>query len=80
MSKAEILEELGRLTPEERREIRAKLNEIEGVKDDEWNDDGELTAGEKRLIASRVAEYEGNPASAIPMKEFEARAKKRRDE
>lgn len=77
MSKTEILDELARLTPEERREIRAKLNELEGAKDDGWNDGGELTADEKRLIESRVAEHEHNPESAIPLKEFEARAKKR---
>jgi transcription elongation GreA/GreB family factor len=77
VSKSEILEELVRLNAEERREIRAKLNELEGVKDDGWNDGGELTADEKRLIESRIAEHKHNPESGIPLKDFEAKAKKR---
>ncbi len=36
MSTAEILKELSKLTPAERDEIRAKLNEIEGVKPERW--------------------------------------------
>ena len=77
MSKAEILEELVRLTPEERREIRARLNELEGVTNDGWNDNGALTDEEKRLIESRVAEHERDPQSAISWGEFEARIKNR---
>jgi putative addiction module component (TIGR02574 family) len=77
VSKAEILEELVRLTPEERREIRARLNELEGMTSDEWNDNGALTDKEKRLIESRVAEHESDPQSAVAWEEFEARTKKR---
>ena len=40
MIKAEILEALPKLSQEERREIRAKLN---GLDAEEWFDDGELT-------------------------------------
>jgi hypothetical protein len=74
MSKAEIIEELPKLTERERDEIAAKLRELKG---DEWMDEGELSEDDKRLIESRIAEHERNPDTAIPLQEFEARLKKR---
>jgi len=47
MIKAEILEALPKLSQEERREIRAKLN---GLDAEEWFDDGELSEQEKAII------------------------------
>src|SRR6202521_5051896 len=44
MIKAEILEALPKLNAEERREIRAKLNELDS---ETWFDNGELSAQEK---------------------------------
>ena len=75
MSKAEILEELPRLAPEDRAEIQAKLDELA---EDGWLDaDDPLTDAEKGLIEARIVEHERNPASAIPWAEFDARLKRR---
>jgi putative addiction module component (TIGR02574 family) len=64
MSKAEILEEIAKLTPAERDEIRRKLDEI---------DEDALTAEEWALIDKRIEEHDSNPESAIPWDEFKAR-------
>lgn len=78
MSKAEILAELPRLTPEERSEIRAKLDEVDRVAEDDWLDqDDPLTEEQKQLIEARIAAHEKDPDSAIPWKEFDARLKRR---
>jgi putative addiction module component (TIGR02574 family) len=75
MSKAEILEELPTLTPEERDEIRLKLAEIDG---DRWlDDDDPLTDEEKALIEARISAHERNPETAIPWKEFKERLNRR---
>ena len=75
MSKAEIVEELPKLTPAEREEIRLKLAELDGH---DWLDeDDPLTDAEKALIESRIAAHEKNPETAIPWEEFEARLKRR---
>ena len=63
MSKAEIIEELPKLTPKERAEIQARLDELAGQG---WLDNGELTDEEKRLIDSRLDECERNPSSFVP--------------
>jgi len=63
MSKAEIIEELPKLTREERSEIQAHLDELAGQG---WLDNGELTDEEKRLIDSRLDECERNPSSFVP--------------
>ena len=55
MSKVEILQELPKLTPEERKEIRLKLTELD---DDQWRDDDDpLTDSEKALLEARLAAY-----------------------
>jgi putative addiction module component (TIGR02574 family) len=64
MSKTEILAEIEKLTPEERDEIRQKLEEF---------DEDSLSAEEGALIDARMAEHEANPQSAIPWQEFKAR-------
>ena len=75
MSKADILEELPKLTPEERDEIRLKLAELDG---DRWLDeDDPLTDDEKALIEARIEAHERNPESAIPWDEFRARLNRR---
>ena len=73
MSKAETLEELPRLTPEERQEIRTRLAEL----DDAWDDGGELTEEQKQLIESRIADHERHPELAVPWREFERRLNER---
>lgn len=77
MSKAEILEELTKLKPEELREVRAKLNELENVAADDWDEEGDLTDAEKALVEQRVADLEQNPRSSIPWVEAETRLKAR---
>jgi putative addiction module component (TIGR02574 family) len=73
VSTAEILEELRRLTPEERREIRTRLAEL----DDAWDDGSELSEEQKQLIESRIAEHERHPELAVPWNEFERRLNER---
>ena len=71
MSKVEILEELPRLTAQERQEIRRKLIELD---DDEWLDaDDPLTDEEKTLLEARLAAYEKDPDIGTSWDEVEAR-------
>jgi putative addiction module component (TIGR02574 family) len=74
MSLAEILDELPRLTPEQRQQVVEKVFELQ----DGWldGDDG-LSGEEKRLIESRLAAHDQNPASAVPWEEAKARLKSR---
>jgi len=51
MIKAEILEALPKLNAEERREIRAKLNELDS---ETWFDNGELSEQEKAVVVHAV--------------------------
>lgn len=75
MSKTEILEELQKLTPEERDEIRGKLAEFDG---DMWLDsDDPLTDKEKALLEARLEDMEKHPEKSIPWEEAEARLKAR---
>jgi putative addiction module component (TIGR02574 family) len=68
--KTEILEALPKLSPEERREIRAKLNELD---EEEWLDDGELTEQEKAIIEARLDEYENKLEAGSSWEEAKAR-------
>jgi putative addiction module component (TIGR02574 family) len=71
MSKTEVLEELPKLTPAERYEIRLKLAELEG---DDWlDDDDPLTAEQKALVEWRIEAHEKNPETAIAWEEVKAR-------
>lgn len=75
MSKTDILEELHKLTLEERHEIRLKLAELDG---DGWlDDDDPLTQEQKALIESRIEAHEKNPEAAIPWEEVKARLNRR---
>ena len=75
MSKTEIIQELPKLRPEERQEIRAKLNELDGVPGESWMDDGELTVDEKQLLDERLAQFEADPHSGSPWPEVKARVR-----
>ena len=78
MSKAEILDELPRLKPEDRREVLERICQIEKIAEDEWLDaDDPLTDAEKALVDSRIAAHERNPEAAIPWEQFDARLKRR---
>ena len=75
MSKAEIVEELPKLTPAEREEIRLKLAELDGR---DWLDEDQpLTDDEKALIEARFEAHESNPAAAVPWGEFQERLGRR---
>jgi putative addiction module component (TIGR02574 family) len=75
MSKLEILEELPRLTAEDRLEIRRKLNEIDG---DGWMDGADpLTDAEKALLEARLAAYEKDPDAGSSWEEVESRIQDR---
>jgi putative addiction module component (TIGR02574 family) len=75
MSKAEILEELPRLTPAERHEILVKLTELDS---DLWLDyDDPLTDEDKALIEARMDAHERTPETAVPWDDFKARMTQR---
>ena len=75
MSKTEILEELPKLTSEERHEIRLKLAELDG---DGWlDDDDPLTDAEKALLDTRLAAYEKDPDAGSSWDEVESRIRAR---
>jgi hypothetical protein len=78
MSKTEILEELPKLTPEEREEIRLKLAELDG---NEWLDsDDPLSDKEKALLEARLDDLEKHPEKSIPWAEADAQLKARHGE
>jgi putative addiction module component (TIGR02574 family) len=70
MTKAEILEALSKLSPEDREDIRARLNELD---DAAWSDDEKLTGPEKAIIEARLDEYERNPEAGSSWEEVKAR-------
>jgi len=75
MSKTEILDELSKLTPQERFEIRVKLAELDG---DRWlDDDDPLTDEQKALLDARLADMEQNPGASIPWDEARKRIESR---
>lgn len=74
MSLAEIVDEIPRLFPAQRKRVAEKIFEIEGG----WIcGDDELTAEEKRLLEARVAEHDRDPSSAVPWEEAKARLRGR---
>jgi putative addiction module component (TIGR02574 family) len=75
MSKVEILEELPKLTREEKKEIRLMLAELDG---NVWLDaDDPLTDDEKALLDARLAAYEKDPDAGSSWAEVEARIRAR---
>jgi hypothetical protein len=75
MTKAEILEELCKLTAAERQEIRMRLAELDG---DVWlDDDDPLNDAEKALLEFRLADMEQHPEASIPWKEAKRRLQER---
>jgi putative addiction module component (TIGR02574 family) len=74
MSLIEILDELPRLTPEQRHRVVEKVMELEG----DWIEDDEaLSPEERRLVESRLAAHDRDPGSALPWEEVKARLKAR---
>jgi DNA-directed RNA polymerase sigma subunit (sigma70/sigma32) len=70
MSKSDILQELPKLTPEERQEVRLRLAELDG---DDWLDEGVLTDAEKALLEERFRDLDANPQTSMPWEEAKAR-------
>jgi putative addiction module component (TIGR02574 family) len=70
MSKAEIIAELARLTPQDRAEVQDRLDELAG---DAWLDRGELTDQDKQLLDAELAEYERSPDAGSSWDQVKAR-------
>ena len=77
MSKAQILEELPKLTPEERSEIQSHLEDLAAYGADGWRTDCDLTEAEKQLIEERLDDAEQHPEKSIHWAEAQARLKAR---
>jgi putative addiction module component (TIGR02574 family) len=73
MSKAEILEELPRLKPEERQEVLEKICQLDRLAGDEWLDDAGLSNADKALLETRLAAYAKDPDAGSSWEEVEAR-------
>ena len=76
MSKNEMLHELARLSAQDRQEIRAKLNELDGLIDGEWTDDNEPSDVEKAMLQRALEEYRRDPKAGSPGEEVMARLRK----
>jgi putative addiction module component (TIGR02574 family) len=75
MSKTEILEQLPKLTPNERFEIRVKLAELDS---DRWLDeDDPLTDEQKALLDARLADMDAHPEKSSPWEEVKQRLEAR---
>ena len=70
MSKAEIIAELARLSPEDRADVQAKLDELAGGA---WQDRGELSDADKQALDSALAGYERSPDAGSSWDEVKAR-------
>ena len=70
MTKAEILQGLTKLTPEECHEVRLPLAELD---QEDWLDEGVPTEAEKALIGDRFRDLEANPQRSLPWQEAKAR-------
>ena len=65
MSKAQIIDELPKLSPDERREILHRIHEIDH---DGWLAE-DLSPEEIALIEQRLADHQKNPAATVPWNE-----------
>ena len=70
MSKAEILAELARLTPQDLADVQAKLDELLG---DAWQDRGELSDADKQILDASIGDYEESPDAGSTWDEVKAR-------
>ena len=75
MTTTAILKQLPKLTPKERAEIQAQLDELAAPG---WQDaDDPLSEADNKLIEERAAAHEKNPKSAISWSKFDAKLKRR---
>ena len=70
MSKAQIIAELARLSPEDLAEVQAKLDELAGKA---WQDRGELSDADKQTLDATLADYDKSPDAGSPWDEVKAR-------
>jgi hypothetical protein len=70
MSKTEIIAELARLSPEDRADVQAKLDELAG---DAWHDRGELSAADMQTLDDTLAEYQKSPDAGSSWEQVKAR-------
>jgi len=70
MSKAEIIAQLPKLSPEDRAEVQAKLDELAG---DAWQDRGELSEADKQSLNTTLAAYEKTPDAGSSWDQAKAR-------
>ena len=77
MSKAQILEELPKLTPEELNEVQSRIEDLVVYGSDGWRADGELTDADKALLDARLAAYQKDPDAGSTWEEVEARIRAR---
>jgi hypothetical protein len=70
MSKAEIIAELARLSPEDRADVQAKLDELAG---DAWYDRGELSDADVQTLEGTLAAYQNSPDAASSWEQVKAR-------
>jgi putative addiction module component (TIGR02574 family) len=70
MSTAEIIAHLPRLTPEERAQVQAKLDELAA---NAWQDSGELSDADKKTLDAALAAYEKSPDDGSDWNEVKAR-------
>ncbi len=73
MSKADILAELPKLEPGERREILDRIWELE---EQDLLHGGEPTPEEKAMLERELEDYRLNPDAGSPWEEVESRARK----
>ena len=71
----QILEELPKLTREERHEIRVKLAELDG--DELCDADDELTLQEKELLDARLKDMEEHPEKSVSWEDAKRRIESR---
>ena len=72
MSKAEIITGLARLSPEDRAEVQAKLDELAG---NDWQDRGELSAADRQTLDATLADYQRSPDAGSSWDEVKARVR-----
>ncbi len=70
MSKAELITEIRKLTPQERAEIRDMLDELDGER---WLDGGELSPDQRQLLENRLEVLEKDSEAGSPWEEVKAR-------
>jgi putative addiction module component (TIGR02574 family) len=70
MSKAEIIAELARLSPEDRADVEAKLDELAG---ETWHDRGELSDADRQALDRTLAAYQESPDAGSSWAEVKAR-------